>query len=264
MDMRRCTVAGMFYPGEPAHLEQLLQAFFSRRRQEGEEAMGIVSPHAGITLSGETASYAYSTVSPDFDGTFVIIGPSHRGFQTCTSAMSWETPLGVIDADGDLVDLLDLPVDDVSMAESENSLEVQMPFIKFRFPRARIAPILMGDQRPESARLIADRVLGAWRTSSRDIRVVASSDFSHYVPEPRARADDQYVIDALGDLDVDEFYRRLRERNLSACGYGPIAAMCTACRERGARRGALLHYTTSGEMTEDYDQVVGYAAIAVI
>lgn len=263
MDMRRCTVAGMFYPGEPAHLEQLLQAFFSRRRQE-EEAMGIVSPHAGITLSGETAAHAYSAIPSDFDGTFVIIGPSHRGFQTCTSAMSWETPLGVIDADENLVDLLDIPVDDVSVAEPENSLEVQMPFVKFRFPRARIAPILMGDQRPESARLIGEKVLEAWRNSSRDIRVVASSDFSHYIPESRARADDRYVIEALGDLDVDEFYRRLRERNLSACGYGPIAAMCIACREQGARKGTLLHYTTSGETTEDYDQVVGYAAIAVI
>ncbi|MHC1626650.1 MAG: AmmeMemoRadiSam system protein B [Methanoculleaceae archaeon] len=263
MTMRRCTVAGTFYPSEPAHLEQLLHAYFSGRSYEGE-ALGLVSPHAGIIYSGETSAYAYSSISPEFDGTFVVIGPSHQGFQTCTSAMSWETPLGIIDADEDLVDMLDLPVDDYSMTQPENSLEVQMPFIKFRFPGARIAPILMGDQRLSSARLVAEKILRARRGASCDIRIVASSDFSHYVPESRARTDDRYAIEALKDLDVEEFYSRLWERDVTACGYGPIAAMCIACRESGAHRAELLHYTTSGEVTGDFEQVVGYAAIAVM
>ncbi|MCC7556772.1 MAG: AmmeMemoRadiSam system protein B, partial [Methanoculleus marisnigri] len=36
------------------------------------------------------------------------------------------------------------------------------------------------------------------------------------------------------------------------------------CRSLGATRGELLRYTTSGDVTEDYNQVVGYAAIAVV
>ncbi|MBP7120070.1 MAG: AmmeMemoRadiSam system protein B, partial [Methanolinea sp.] len=47
------------------------------------------------------------------------------------------------------------------------------------------------------------------------------------------------------------------------CGYGPIAAMCSACRYLGAREARLLRYATSGDVTGDPD-VVGYAAIAVI
>ena len=45
MKTRRCAVAGMFYPRDPHHLEQLLETFF-RNKNPGVEAFGIVSPHA--------------------------------------------------------------------------------------------------------------------------------------------------------------------------------------------------------------------------
>ena len=47
-----------------------------------------------------------------------------------------------------------LEIDEFSHA-AEHSLEVQMPFIKFRFPRARIAPVMMGEQDPASALALA-------------------------------------------------------------------------------------------------------------
>ncbi|HQN90778.1 MAG TPA: AmmeMemoRadiSam system protein B [Methanoculleus sp.] len=262
MDMRRCSVAGMFYPAEPSHVEQFLEAFF-RNKNPDISAHGIVSPHAGYIYSGETAACAFSTIQPDFDGTFVVIGPSHHGYMTSASAMPWETPLGVINVDKEFVDALDLRIDETSH-RSEHSLEVQMPFIRYRFPRARIAPILMGDQSYEAAMNLAEHLLDAIGCTQRDVRIVASSDFSHYVPEVVARRQDLHVIEALKTLDIPEFYRRIIATRATICGYGPIAAMCTVCRHLGGRRGALLRYTTSGDVTEDYNQVVGYAAIAVV
>ncbi|MDN7013407.1 AmmeMemoRadiSam system protein B [Methanoculleus sp. FWC-SCC3] len=262
MDMRPCSVAGMFYPAEPRHLEQLLETFF-RKRALGITSRGIVSPHAGYVYSGETGACAFSTIPPDFDGTFLVIGPSHRGYMTCASAVPWETPLGVIDVDTEFIDAMDIEIDEASH-RSEHSIEVQMPFIKYRFPRARVAPVLMGEQTYEAAESLAEHLLQAIEHTKRDVRIVASSDFSHYVPEEMARQQDLYVIDALKTLDVPEFYRRLQETRATVCGYGPIATMCLACRSLGATRGELLRYTTSGDVTEDYNQVVGYAAIAVV
>ena len=46
MKMRTCAVAGMFYPRDPSHLEQLLGKFFSGTTVE-RNPFGIVSPHAG-------------------------------------------------------------------------------------------------------------------------------------------------------------------------------------------------------------------------
>ncbi len=262
MDMRPCSVAGMFYPAEPRHLEQLLESFF-QKRAPGIDARGIVSPHAGYVYSGETAACAFSTIPPDFDGTFLVFGPSHRGYMTCASAVPWETPLGLVDVDTEFVDALDIAIDELSH-RSEHSIEVQMPFIKYRFPRARVVPVLVGDQRYEAATALAGKVLKAIERTGRNVRFVASSDFSHYVPDATARQHDLYAIEALGTLDVPEFYRRLQETGATVCGYGPIATMSIACRSLGATQGKLLRYTTSGDVTEDLDQVVGYAAIAVV
>lgn len=263
MKTRRCGVAGMFYPRDPHHLEQLLEKFFSNKNA-GVDALGIVSPHAGYPYSGEVSALAYTAFPASFAGTFVVIGPSHRGYRTCTSLIPWETPLGIVDNDTAFGSSLDLDPDEVSHQEQENSLEVQIPFIKYRFPRARIVPILMGDQTLEGARHLSRTLIDGIRRSRRnDIRIVASSDFSHYVPDAVARENDLYAIAALEHLDVEEFYRRIQSRRVSTCGYGPVATMCLVCRELGASSGRLLRYATSGDVTGD-PEVVGYAAIAVM
>lgn len=260
--MRTCAVAGMFYPRDPSHLEQLLEKFFSGTRPDGV-SRGIVSPHAGYIYSGEVAAHAFSTIPPDFSGTFVVIGPSHRGYINCVSKVSWETPLGVVDTDAEFVELLDIETDEFSHRD-EHSLEVQMPFIKYRFPRARIAPVMMGLQDYPSAMRVAEKIVNAVRQTKKDVRIVASSDFSHYVPEQKAKSDDLYAIEPLLTLDTSEFYRRIEERRVTACGFGPIAAMVTACGKLGAKTAQLIRYATSGDITGDRREVVGYAAIAVM
>ena len=262
MKMRTCAVAGMFYPRDPSHLEQLLTRFFSGGGAS-MDAKGIVAPHAGYIYSGEVAASAYAAIPADFSGTFVVIGPSHRGYMTAVSSVSWETPLGILDTDREFVESLDIEQDEFSHSD-EHSLEVQMPFIKFRFPRARIAPVMMGEQDEQSATVLARKIISAVKVTKRDVRIVASSDFSHYVSETRARENDLYAIEPLERLDTEEFYRRIGQRNVSACGYGPVAAMVEACRTMGATKGKLIRYTTSGEITGDHLEVVGYAAIAVM
>ena len=80
MKTRSCAVAGMFYPKDPSHLGQLLEGYFSRTGPGGN-SLGIVSPHAGYVYSGQVAAHAFSTITPDFSGTFVVIGPSHHGYR---------------------------------------------------------------------------------------------------------------------------------------------------------------------------------------
>jgi MEMO1 family protein len=262
MKVRSCSVAGQFYPRDPHHLEQLVAGYL-KGREPRRGVVGIVSPHAGYPYSGAVAGEAFAALEPEFSGTFVVVGPSHRGFLTCASAIPWETPVGIVDTDADFVRELGIEVDEFSH-QGEHSLEVQMPFIKYRFPRARIAPVMMGDQGPGSAAALAEKIGKARKATGREIRIIASSDFSHYVPAEVARKDDLYAIEALSNLDTTGFYRRVGERGVSACGYGPIATLCLTGKEMGATRGELLTYRTSGDVTGDLGQVVGYAAIAVM
>jgi AmmeMemoRadiSam system protein B len=216
MKMRTCAVAGMFYPREPSHLEQLLEKFFS-----GPDRWGTLwasyPPMQGISIRGRLQPTAFGTIPPDFSGTFVVIGPSHRGYINCVSEIPWETPLGVVDTDGEFVRSLDIETDELSHRD-EHSLEVQMPFIKYRFPRARIAPVMMGQQDYASAMRLAEKIRHAIRQTKRDVRIVASSDFSHYVPAAKAKSDDLYAIEPLVTLDTKEFYRRIEERRVLPAG----------------------------------------------
>ncbi len=262
MKMRPCAVSGMFYPSDPDHLEQLLAKFF-HDAGPGRNSKGIVVPHAGYIYSGRTAALSYASISPGFDGTFILVGPSHRGFQTCISEVPWETPLGIVDNDLELGEALNIDPDEISHLD-EHSLEVQVPFIKYRFPRARITPIMMGKQDLRSAMVLSEQIASAVRRTGRDVRIIASSDFSHYVNAEVARKNDLYAIEALNTFNIPEFYRRIGERNITACGYGPISAMLQSCQECGCRETKLIQYTTSGDISGDNSAVVGYAAIAVI
>jgi len=54
----------------------------------------------------------------------------------------------------------------------------------------------------------------------------------------------------------------IEEKNVSACGYGPVTAVIHASKILGAKQAKLLSYQTSGDTAGDKRSVVGYAAIA--
>jgi len=262
MVSRQPAVAGKYYPASPSQLTQSLDLFFQDVDRR-TDALGVVAPHAGYPFSGQVAAYSYASVSPDFDGTFLIFGPSHAGSETCTSVIPWKTPLGTTEIDVDLAESLDIPVDETAH-RYEHSIEVQLPFIQYLFPESRIVPVMIGDQSLPSVMKIADLVDSALVARDNKVRFVASSDFSHYVPDTWARHYDLLAISALEDLNISEFYQIIMEHNITACGFGPIGIMAELCRRQGAEHASLLKYITSGDITGDLSAVVGYAAIAVI
>lgn len=265
MAVRRPSFAGAFYPDDPVSLQALLERFFSAAAGYPPcHPYGIVVPHAGIAISGRIAARSFAAVEPAFAGTFVVIGPSHAGYPTCTSTLDWGTPIGTVKTNQAFVEALPLSQDDAVMAARENSLEVMMPFIRYRFPDCEVAAVQMGDQSYTQAIRVARAIVQAQETTGEDIILVASSDYSHYVMESVADSQDHYVIEPLLSLDIPEMYRRIREEAVSTCGYGPVAAMAEAARHFGATRAELLDYGTSAEVTGDHFQVVGYAAVAVV
>jgi len=91
--------------------------------------------------------------------------------------------------------------------------------------------------------------------------IVGSSDFTHYEPNEFAHKQDKALIEPILDLNVEQFYKVLYEKNVTACGYGAIASTMIACKKLGATKGELLQYATSGDVTGDTTSVVGYGSI---
>lgn len=262
--IRHPTLAGMFYPGSAADLHADLASFFNATVTSETNPKGILVPHAGYTYSGKTAACSYAKIPAGFDGTFIILGPSHQGLPTSTSDLIWETPIGKAYPDTDFIRALDLPLCSDCAEQQENSIEVQIPFLTHRFPDAKIVPILIGDQSPAGAKRVAEAVCSAIEETGTRPKIIASCDCSHYVSKEKAQTDDLTTLASLRTLDTKAFYHALLKYQPTMCGYGCIAAMADICSYLGAHEARVLLYTTSGDVTRDYDEVVGYCSMEVL
>lgn len=263
--MRAPAVSGQFYPRSKNDLSREISRCFAGVPSGEEAVLGAVVPHAGYMYSGNTAAYVYSAL-PKTD-TFVLLGPNHTGYGSPVSVSSetWSTPMGEVPSDREFIKGLPKRIIDTdeSAHRYEHSIEVQLPFLQHRFREFSIVPICMGMQDMETAVDVGMELAEAVRKVKKKVVIIASSDFTHYKPDKVARENDAYYISSILEFDVPGFYRKLYERNASVCGFGPIAAMLTASKERGAKKATLLKYSTSGDITGDVDAVVGYAGIIV-
>jgi AmmeMemoRadiSam system protein B len=120
-------------------------------------------------------------------------------------------------------------------------------------------PISLIDQEYDSAIQLGNSI--SKMAEGKKTIIIGSSDFTHYEPNEFAHSQDLALIEPILDLDVEEFYKILQNRRVSACGYGAIATTMIACKKLGATKGQLLKYATSGDITGDKSSVVGYASI---
>jgi AmmeMemoRadiSam system protein B len=263
--MRNPAVAGQFYPGSAEGLRRQLDELLKNAGKEKLPIIGAVVPHAGYIYSGWVAAEVYACMPAK--ETFVILGPNHHGLGAPISLSkdSWRTPLGVVETDAELADALSGSIidNDELSHRHEHSIEVQLPFLQMRFSRFKILPVSMGMQDEETAVEVGEDIARVARQLNKKVIVIASSDFTHYEPQEIARKVDATLIEAILNMDVHELYQRVYSHNATACGYGPIAAAITASNLLGATSGKLLRYATSGDVVEDYSQVVGYAAIGL-
>ncbi|MEW6419282.1 MAG: AmmeMemoRadiSam system protein B [Nitrospirota bacterium] len=266
--MRRSpAVAGQFYYGTVSKLTHQVEQYIDKNAKK-EKVMGMVSPHAGLVYSGPVAGAVYSTI--DFPETFVLIGPNHTGLGAQISLMEsgeWEIPTGVFQIDEKISYriAMDVPIvtKDARAHMFEHSLEVQLPFIAYFSKKIKIVPIIILSASINECRMLGEGIAKAAKGAGYPVVVVASSDMSHYVPDDVARQKDGRAIDKILSLDPEGLYEVVLKERISMCGYLPTTTMLFAAKALGARSARLVKYSTSAEVSGDYDHVVGYAGIVV-
>jgi AmmeMemoRadiSam system protein B len=97
----------------------------------------------------------------------------------------------------------------------------------------------------------------------KEVLLVASTDMTHYESQDVARSQDQLAIEQILALDAKGLYETVARHNISMCGVIPTTIVLTACKALGATKAELVQYATSGDVTGDYAQVVGYAGFVV-
>lgn len=267
--MRYPAVAGRFYPLERDELISSIRSCFSNPLGPGlpgesskeRRILGAVCPHAGYQASGMNAAHTYKAIAEDgFPEAYVIIGPDHHGvpFDAVMCSEEYLTPLGPCKIHKDIAARLsELIPDNVMAHRSEHSIEVQVPFIQYIDPDPHIVPIIMSRQDISSARRLADKIKAACK--GRDVIVIASSDMAHYVPKKVGESINSSVIERYVSKDVEGMYSTIMSKNVSVCGYGPMAA---AMLSTDPMQVQLLKYSDSWDSLRfDMNSVVGYASI---
>jgi AmmeMemoRadiSam system protein B len=264
---RSAAVAGQFYYGDAARLAQQVEQYIDKDAKR-ERVIGMVSPHAGLMYSGPVAGAVYSSIV--FPETFVLIGPNHTGLGAPISLMEsgeWEIPTAVFQIDEKLSQRIAMNVSIVTKETKahmfEHSLEVQLPFVAYFSKKVKIVPIIMLSASDEDCRILGEGIAKAVKRADYSVVIAASSDMSHYVPDTVARQKDKKAIDRMLALDPKGLYETVVRERISMCGYLPATAMLYAAKALGAQSARLVKYATSGEVSGDYDHVVGYAGVVV-
>lgn len=268
--MREPVVAGQFYPGTRAGIEKVFKGFVNRAEKK-EDAKGVVMPHAGYGYSGRVAGATISAVN--LKSTYLILGPNHTGMGTAFGLMSnedWQTPLGEVGVDKKLAQAIlsssrFIKEDKLAHTE-EHSIEVQIPFLQYcSSADFKILPLVIASADLNALQNVGKELAQAIKKIGieNDVLIIASSDMTHYESQQSAEKKDKLAIEAILKLDEGLLLKRVREMDISMCGFAPTIIMLTATKELGATKARLVKYQTSGDASGDYSAVVGYAGIVV-
>jgi len=280
--VRTPAVAGRFYPGRAEDLLLEVRKFTSPSKTPIEtgriDAIGCVAPHAGYIYCGGVAGAVYSRLK--IPERCVILCPNHTGKGRPLAIMAnttWQTPLGEVAADADMAARLlrRFPAlqEDSAAHRAEHAIEVQLPFLQASRPELRIVPIAIGTSDFDVLRglgealadVIADRHEADRHEEDQDekVLIIASSDMNHYESDEITRVKDHKAIKRVLAMDARGLWEVVMDEDISMCGFGPTIVMLTAAKILGATSATLVKYATSGDVSGDYESVVGYAGIIV-
>jgi MEMO1 family protein len=270
--LRAPAVAGRFYPARADELLHDIRKYVSPNAGSMVAAIGCVAPHAGYIYSGGVSGAVYSRI--EIPEHCVILCPNHTGKGQALAVMAtttWQTPLGEVAADaGVATELLRrFPAlrEDSAAHRSEHAIEVQLPFLQVRQPRLKIVPIAIGTRDFDLLRGLGEalaEVIGDWEEAGQGkVLMVASSDMNHYESDAITRVKDDKAIEKISAMDARGLWEVVMHEGVSMCGFGPTVAMLTAAKLLGAASATLVKYATSGEVSGDFEAVVGYAGIVV-
>ncbi len=280
MRVRQPVAAGSFYERTEEDLKEQIEECFLHPLGPGSlpkigiheerRVLGLISPHAGYMYSGHVAAHGYYQLALDPPPKRVIImGPNHTGFGPAVAISSdsaWQTPLGKVNIDVEISQKI-LSMDLAEIGDSahrmEHSIEVQLPFLQYLYgSNFTFVPICILNQRLEICEELGKELAQIIRETE-DCMLVASSDFTHYEPHANAETKDTKAIEAIIQMNSELLDRIIDDEGISMCGPGPIIALISAGK-RLSCSAKFLSYHTSGEITDDYSAVVGYASFTII
>ncbi len=279
MIRKRAQFAGSWYPSDAGQCRREIEMFLKglENLPRAGVSCGIV-PHAGWFFSGALACRVMASLAEKKSPDLVLIFGMHMHENQSPRILSrggWETPLGNLDVHDDFVRELAIRVnvqlDTPEAFPGDNTIEVQLPLVKYFFPKACMVPV--GVPPCPVAEKIGEAAVGAARHLGIDMVVVGSTDLTHYgedfgfapagigikAREWMEKKNDAAAMDAMRAMDVNEILFQGRQRRNMCCA-GAVAATVAAARALGAIKGNVLGYANSFDKSPG-TSMVGYTGV---
>jgi len=279
VNIREAVFAGSWYPKNASACIEEIEKFLSAStiRLEPEiKCVGGIVPHAGWFFSGHIACNVIQCLSDGDKVDAVVLFGMHLHPSSPMYIMTdgaWETPMGNVPVAEEIAKELvgHFEFDSVNHFSHDNTIELQMPFIKYFFPDAKILPI--GVPPVERSLEVGKTVAEIAERQGKTIKVIGSTDLTHYglnygfLPKgigPDAvdwvcRDNDRKIIDAMVSMNPERVIHEALEHQ-NACCAGAAAAAISAARQLGAEKAQCVVYASSYEKSPG-DSFVGYAGI---
>lgn len=277
--IRKPAVAGAFYPDNKEELIETIEDCFLSEFGVGKipEAhdfngdiypINVMVPHAGFIYSGPIASFSYAKIAENgIPDVFIILSPNHTGYGSEVSVFNegeWETPLGNVEVDSEfankIISFSEYASSDHLAHRGEHSIEVQLPFLQYFSSNFKIVPITMGSQTLTAVSDLATAIASAAEKVNKSYCVIASTDLSHFNNQEKANKVDGFVLEDIKEMDEFKLLEEVIQYNITMCGYGPVMTTILVSKLTGKESCEILAYGTSGDVTQDYSQVVGYGS----
>ncbi len=284
--IRPPAVAGQFYEDDFEKLEKQIKECFTGKLGPGElpikkrdkNILGAILPHAGYVYSGQCAAWAFKDIGESsFVDLYIILGTNHTGYgKTSLLLDDFQTPFGVVKVDQEFAQAL---MKNSSIRENrrahleEHSIEVQLPFLQFvekdYMKHLKILPIVI-DYTVDYKEL-AQAIRKTIKQSGKTVRIIASSDFTHYGPsygfvpfETNIKDNltelDNKAVEFIKKLDSQGFLDYLQKTGATVCGAMPIATLIEILKDKTEKVKVLQHYN-SGDISKEYHTCVDYFSI---
>jgi len=281
MKVRRSVFSDTWYPGNASACEKEIKGFLQEYNTETLSKRvwtGGIVPHAGWYFSGSIACNVIHCLkgetSPDV---FVIFGMHlHSGSPAyIMTDGAWETPFGPIEIEeslaGALSEKFKFQIETADHFIQDNTIELQLPFIKYFFKNAKIVPI--GAPPTKHSLEIGKTVAEISTRLELHVKVIGSTDLTHYGPNygfvSHGRGssavdwvrdkNDRAVIDAMLAMDPERVIKEAMTHQ-NACCSGAAATAIAAAKQLGAGEAETIAYTTSHKKSPG-DSFVGYVGI---
>jgi len=231
--MRPPIMDGLFYPEDPDEILRFMQNL-GLERGKGGTARAIIAPHGAWEISGSLAGAAFASAAGRKKPLrVVILGPVHDNFEEgifLTRSGFFQTPLGDIPVDRETSEWIETYSPLITANDNphlrEHSIEVLLPFIKYLFPRALIVPILLGGQRKQHIRVLANALRAVLMPEMDDTLIVVSFNMTvNGIPGNKETNMPDEFMRLFREGKYNELNQSLQSGKITGCGSALISAL---------------------------------------